>query len=45
MGELISDVAQKFELTMAYARASAQIDVLPLPLVYADVSMIERVVT
>ena len=46
MGELISDVAQKFELTARTRELQLQIDVPgPLPLVYADVSMIERVVT
>ena len=46
MGELISDVAQKFELTARTREVNLQIDVPgPLPLVNADVSMIERVVT
>lgn len=46
MAELISDVAQKFELTARTRELSLHIDVPgPLPLVNADVSMIERVVT
>ena len=46
MGELISDVAQKFELTARTREVNLHIDVPgPLPLVNADVSMIERVVT
>ncbi|MEL4868586.1 HAMP domain-containing sensor histidine kinase [Pantoea agglomerans] len=46
MAELISDVAQKFELTTQTRQLRMHIDVPgPLPLVYADVSMIERVVT
>ncbi|NIF36855.1 two-component sensor histidine kinase [Enterobacter sp. Tr-810] len=46
MGELISDVAQKFELTARTRALQLHIDVPgPLPLVNADVSMIERVVT
>ncbi|HFF3787480.1 sensor histidine kinase [Enterobacter mori] len=46
MGELVSDVAQKFELTARTRELNLHIDVPgPLPLVYADVSMIERVVT
>lgn len=46
MGELISDVAQKFELTARTRELNLHIDVPgPLPLVNADVSMIERVVT
>jgi signal transduction histidine kinase len=45
-GELISDVAQKFELTARTREVNLHIDVPgPLPLVNADVSMIERVVT
>lgn len=39
-------MAQKFELTARTRELQLQIDVPgPLPLVYADVSMIERVVT
>lgn len=46
MAELISDVAQKFELTAQTRQLRLHIDVPgPLPLVFADVSMIERVVT
>lgn len=46
MGELISDVAQKFELTARTREVNLRIDVPgPLPLINADVSMIERVVT
>lgn len=46
MGELISDVAQKFELTARTREVNLHIDLPgPLPLVNADVSMIERVVT
>lgn len=46
MGELISDVAQKFELTAQTRELRLHIDVPGrLPLVNADVSMIERVVT
>ncbi|MHA9386576.1 sensor histidine kinase, partial [Klebsiella pneumoniae] len=46
MGELISDVAQKFELTARTREVNLHIDVPgPLPLINADVSMIERVVT
>ncbi|MDY1036522.1 two-component sensor histidine kinase [Enterobacteriaceae bacterium RIT714] len=46
MGELISDVAQKFELTAQTRQLRLHIDVPgPLPQVFADVSMIERVVT
>lgn len=46
MAELISDVAQKFELTAQTRQLRLHIDVPgPLPLVNADVSMIERVVT
>lgn len=46
MGELISDVAQKFELTARTCEVNLHIDLPgPLPLVNADVSMIERVVT
>ncbi len=46
MGELISDVAQKFELTTQTRHLQLRIDVPgPLPQVFADVSMIERVVT
>ncbi|HHD2899895.1 TPA: sensor histidine kinase [Enterobacter kobei] len=46
MAELISDVAQKFELTARTREVNLHIDVPgPLPLVNADVSMIERVVT
>ncbi len=45
-GELISDVAQKFELTARTREVNLRIDVPgPLPLINADVSMIERVVT
>ncbi|EMF1894227.1 ATP-binding protein [Enterobacter roggenkampii] len=46
MAELISDVAQKFELTARTREVNLHIDVPgPLPMVNADVSMIERVVT
>ena len=46
MAELISDVAQKFELAARTRELNLHIDVPgPLPLVLADVSMIERVVT
>lgn len=46
MGELISDVAQKFELTARTRELQLHIDVPGrLPLLNADVSMIERVVT
>ncbi|HIE5388697.1 TPA: sensor histidine kinase [Enterobacter cancerogenus] len=46
MAELISDVAQKFELAARTREVNLHIDVPgPLPLVNADVSMIERVVT
>ncbi|MCP6059348.1 two-component sensor histidine kinase, partial [Klebsiella pneumoniae] len=46
MAELISDVAQKFELTARTREVNLRIDVPGrLPLVNADVSMIERVVT
>ncbi len=46
MAELISDVAQKFELTAQTRQLRLHIDVPGrLPLVFADVSMIERVVT
>ena len=46
MAELISDVAQKFELTAQTRQLRLHIDVPgPLPQVFADVSMIERVVT
>ena len=46
MGELISDVAQKFELAARTREVNLHIDVPgPLPQVSADVSMIERVVT
>lgn len=46
MGELVSDVAQKFELTARTRELNLHIDVPgPLPLVNADVSMIERVMT
>ena len=44
MGELISDVAQSLSSRRA-RELQLQIDVPGLPLVYADVSMIERVVT
>lgn len=46
MAELISDVAQKFELAARTRELNLHIDVPgPLPQVLADVSMIERVVT
>lgn len=46
MGELISDVAQKYELTARTREVNLHIDVPgPLPLINADVSMVERVVT
>ncbi|MFH7127539.1 hypothetical protein ACHWUR_20800 [Klebsiella pneumoniae] len=42
-GELISDVAQKFELTARTREVNLHIDVPgPLPLINADVSMIEE---
>lgn len=46
MGELISDVAQKFELAARTRELNLHIDVPgPLPQVFADMSMIERVIT
>lgn len=46
MGELISDVVQKFELAAQTRELSLHVDVPgPLPQVFADMSMIERVVT
>ncbi|BDG85243.1 MULTISPECIES: sensor histidine kinase [Citrobacter] len=46
IGELIQDVAQKFDLTIETRQLHLQVD-MPhsLPLINADVSMIERVVT
>lgn len=46
IGELIQDVAQKFDLTIETRQLQLQVD-MPhsLPLINADVSMIERVVT
>lgn len=46
IGELIQDVAQKFDLAIATRQLTLQVEMArPLPLVNADVSMIERVVT
>lgn len=46
IGELISDVAQKFDLAVETRQLQLHIDVpRHLPMVNADVSMIERVVT
>lgn len=46
IGELIQDVAQKFDLTIETRQLHLQVDMPhPLPLINADVSMIERVVT
>ena len=46
IGELIQDVAQKFDLPVATRHLQLHLDVTgPLPLVNADLSMIERVVT
>lgn len=47
IGELIQDVAQKFDLPVARTLIlQLHLDVMgPLPLVNADLSMIERVVT
>lgn len=46
IGELIQDVAQKFDLTIETRQLTLKVDVpRSLPLVNADVSMIERVVT
>lgn len=45
-GELISDVAQKFDLAIETRRLTLQLDVEPhLALINADVSMLERVVS
>jgi K+-sensing histidine kinase KdpD len=46
IGELIQDVAQKFDLAIETRKLKLQVDMpRSLPLVNADVSMIERVVT
>jgi signal transduction histidine kinase len=46
IGELIQDVAQKFDLAIVTRKLKLQVDMpRSLPLVNADVSMIERVVT
>ncbi|MCO7261500.1 sensor histidine kinase [Dickeya zeae] len=46
IGELIQDVAQKFDLAIATRQLQLKVDMPPsLPQIYADVSMIERVVT
>lgn len=46
MGELLQDVCQKFELTAHTRRIQLLVDMQPgLPLVAADVSLIERVLT
>jgi len=46
IGELIQDVAQKFDLMIATRKLTLKVEVpRALPLVNADVSMIERVVT
>lgn len=46
IGELISDVAQKFDLAVETRQLRLHIDVpRPLPMINADLSMIERVVT
>lgn len=46
IAELIQDAAQKFDLAIATRQLRLHIDVArPLPMVNADVSMIERVVT
>ncbi|MFK3659995.1 sensor histidine kinase [Scandinavium sp. NPDC088450] len=46
IGELIQDVAQKFDLAIETRRLKLKVDMShSLPLVNADVSMIERVVT
>lgn len=46
IGELFQDVAQKFDLPVATRRLQLHLDVTgPLPLVNADLSMMERVVT
>lgn len=46
IGELIQDTAQKFDLAIATHQLQLHIDVLqPLPMLNADVSMIERIVT
>ncbi|NDO79831.1 two-component sensor histidine kinase [Citrobacter sp. NCU1] len=46
IGELIQDVAQKFDLSIETRQLHLQVDMpLSLPLINADVSMIERVVT
>ncbi|MDD5033239.1 MAG: HAMP domain-containing sensor histidine kinase [Methylococcaceae bacterium] len=44
--ELIQDVAQKFELTASHKRVKISANFLQhIPLVYADIAMIERVLT
>ncbi|NUL88307.1 two-component sensor histidine kinase, partial [Escherichia coli] len=46
IGELIQDVAQKFDLTIETRQLQLRLDIPhTLPLINADVSMIERVVT
>lgn len=46
IGELISDVAQKFDLAVETRQLRLHIEVpRPLPMINADLSMIERVVT
>lgn len=46
IGELIEDVAQKFDLPVATRHLQLHLDVIgPLPLVNADLSMMERIVT
>ena len=46
IGELIQDVAQKFDLPVATRHLQLHLEVMgPLPLVNADLSMMERVVT